>query len=181
MAEESKPEGIKYNRETVKTVLSVIQKEHEAENDRIKFITTKVQVMLTISSILLTAIIFLLQAITDKKAFVSLTGSSCQWMTQQSPKILSFAILTVILAIVIFLYVLMTKSYRRIKYGELVFNKELVKEPHEVESGLIATYEEALQGNIPIGDRLALFYRVGSILVMAASVVLFVVLANALL
>jgi hypothetical protein len=181
MKEDTKTETIKYNRETVKTVLSVIQKEHEAESDRIKFITTKVQVMLTTSSILLTAIIFLLQAIVEKKTFVTISGSSFQWMTQQSPKILSFSILTVILAIINFLYVLGTKNYKRINYGELVLNKELIKEPHEVEARLIATYEEALRGNIPIANRLVLFYRIGSIMVMLASGMLFIVTVNFLL
>ena len=136
---EDNAKKIKYNRETVKTVLSVIQKEHEAENDRIRFITSKVQVMLTTSSILLTAIIFMLQAISDNKSFINKAGSSCQWVTVYSPKILSVAILTLISAIIIFLYVLGTKSYRRINYGELVYNKELIKDPEKVEANLIAT------------------------------------------
>jgi len=179
--EKSKRDKIRYNRETVKTVLSVIQKEHEAEKDRIKFITTKVQAMLTTSGLLLTAITFMLQAMAEKKTFALFAGSSYPWMTQQSPKILSIAILTVISAIIAFLYVLGTKSYRRIKFEKLVFDKELIREPHEVEARLIATYEEALYGNIPIADKLVLFYKIGSIMVIIASIMLFAVTLNILL
>jgi hypothetical protein len=170
-----------YNPATVKTVLSVIQREHEAENDRIKYLTTKVQVMLTTSSILLTATIFLLQAITDKKAFVSPTTSIGKYLAPYCPTVLSVAILIIISAIIIFLYVLMTKSYRRIAYEKLVYDNELIKEPQEVESGLVATYEEALKGNIPVGDKMMRSYRNGSVLVMIASVMLFLVAANSLL
>ncbi|MBI4681124.1 MAG: hypothetical protein HY753_08005 [Nitrospirae bacterium] len=44
----------KYNSETVKTVLNVLQKEFEAEQERDRFITSKVQMMLTLAGILLT-------------------------------------------------------------------------------------------------------------------------------
>jgi len=89
--------------------------------------------------------------------------------------------LIIISAIIIFLYVLMTKSYRRIAYEKLVYDNELIKEPQEVESGLVATYEEALKGNIPVGDKMMRSYRNGSVLVMLASVMLFLVAVNSLL
>lgn len=129
MAEEPK-----YNPETVKTVLNVLQKEFEGEIERNRFITSKVQMMLTLAGILLTAIIFLLKTVVEQK-----------WYITFNTTLLFFAMTIIIIAIVIFLNVVRIKTFQRIDYGKIVFNKELEKEPVDVEPRLIATYEETLK------------------------------------
>jgi len=175
MAEESE-----YNPETVKSVLSVLQKEYDNENDRIKFITSKVQMMLTISSILITAIFFIIQAISKNETYLNnaaLANSCLQlWIT----RFLFCGIFMILFAILLFLYILITKTFARIKFEAIVFDRELVKDTCKVESRLITTYEEALKNNIPVGDKMALFFKRGTIIVAVAIGVLLSVLIKAM-
>jgi hypothetical protein len=161
-----KPE---YNPETVKSVLNVLQKEFEAETERNRFITSKVQMMLTIAGILLTSIIFLLKTIYEQKWYINLNAT-----------LLMSAMLIIIIAIILFLNVIWIKTFQRIDYEKLVFNKELEKQPVDVESRLIATYEETLKKNIPIVDSMANVFRRGTKLIMVSISLIYVVLLTIL-
>ncbi len=169
-----------YNSDTVKSVLTILQKEYDNENNRIKFITSKVQMMLTISSILITAIFFIIQAISKNKAYLSkvaMTNACAQLWTTRS---LFFAVFMILFAILLFLYILITKTFARIKFEAIVFDRELIKDTCEVESRLITTYEEALKSNIPVGDTMALFFKRGTIIVAVAIGILITVLIKAM-
>ncbi|MEW6417532.1 MAG: hypothetical protein AB1480_05345 [Nitrospirota bacterium] len=161
-----KPE---YNHETVKSVLSVLQKELEAETERNRFITSKVQMTLTLAGILLTAIIFLLKTVVEQKWYITLNTT-----------LLFFAMTIIIIAIVLFLNVVRIKTFQRIDYEKLVFNKELEKEPIDVESRLIATYDETLKKNIPIVDNMAAVFQRGTILIMISISMTYAVLLTIL-
>ncbi|MBM4053277.1 MAG: hypothetical protein FJ264_01105 [Planctomycetes bacterium] len=158
-----------YNPETVKTVLNVIQKEFESEENRNKHIVSKVQIMLTVAGILLTAIIFLLKTVFEQDWYKCLNAS-----------LLLLAMFVIIVAILLFLNVIRVKTFQRIGYEKLVFNTELEKEPTEVESRLISTYEEALKMNIRVVDELVDTFKKGTFLIGVSvymlSVVLFVIL-----
>jgi len=154
-----------YNSETVKIVLNVIQKEFESEENRNRYITSKVQIMLTIAGILLTAVIFLLKLIFEQNWYINLNAS-----------LLLLAILVIIGAIVLFLNVIRVKTFRRIKYESLTFNTELEKNSVEVESSLIATYEEALKENIIVTDDMVKTLKLGTCLITASICLLFIVL-----
>ncbi|MBI4689386.1 MAG: hypothetical protein HY754_03830 [Nitrospirae bacterium] len=159
----------KYNPETVKTVLNVLQKEFEVEQERDRFITSKVQMMLTVAGILLTSIIFLLKTIYEQKWYINLNAS-----------LLMMAMLIIIIAIIIFLNVMRIKTFQRIDYEKLVFNKELEKKVQDVESRLIATYEETLKKNVPVVDNMANVFQKGTKLIMISISMIYVVLLTIL-
>lgn len=154
-----------YNSETVKIVLNVIQKEFESEENRNRYITSKVQIMLTIAGILLTAIIFLLKLIFEQN-----------WNKNLNASLLLLTILVIIGAIILFLNVIRVKTFRRIKYESLTFNTELEKNSVEVESSLIVTYEEALKENILVTDDMVKTLKLGTCLITASICLLFIVL-----
>jgi len=153
------------NSETVKIVLNVIQKEFESEENRNRYITSKVQIMLTIAGILLTAIIFLLKLIFEQNWYKNLNAS-----------LLLLTILVIIGAIVLFLNVIRVKTFRRIKYESCTFNSELEKNSVEVGSSLITTYEEALKENILVTDDMVKTLKLGTCLITASICLLFIVL-----
>lgn len=159
----------KYNPETVKTVLQVLQREFEGESERNSFITSKVQMMLTVAGILLTSIIFLLKTIFEQKWYINLNAP-----------LLILAMLIIIIAIVLFLNVIRIKTFQRIDYEKLVFNKELEKDSIDVESRLIATYDETLKKNIPIVDNMATVFQRGTILIMISISMTYTVLLTIL-
>jgi hypothetical protein len=161
-----KPE---YNPETVKAVLNVLQIEVEEETKRNRFITSKVQMMLTVAGILLTSIIFLLRTIYEQK-----------WYIKLNALLLILAMIIIIIAIVLFLNVIRIKTFQRINYEKLVFNQELEKQPVDVESRLIATYEETLKKNIPIADDMATVFQRGTKLIMVSISLIYVVLITIL-
>ncbi|MCL5022075.1 MAG: hypothetical protein M1497_01665 [Nitrospirae bacterium] len=154
-------EELKYNPETVKTVLNVLQKEFEAEEGRHKFITTKVQMMLTLAGILLTTIIFLFRTAIEE---------NCYWKLNSG--LLTLSILIIIYAICLFIYVIKVKTFRRIKSDALVFNAELEKAATEVESRLISTYHEAIEANRPIVDYMAKVFQRGTILIVISIILI---------
>lgn len=160
---------MKYNPETVKIVLNVIQKEFESEENRNKHIISKVQIMLTVASILLTAIIFLLRAVFEQ-----------DWHRYLTTPLLVFAMFVIIGAILLFLNAIRVKTFQRIDYGKLIFNTELEKEPEEVGGRLIATYEDALKMNVRVVDELVDTFKKGTFLIEASvclfAAVLFVIL-----
>lgn len=158
-------EEIKYNAETVKTVLNILQKEYESEEGRSKHITSKIPMMLTMVTITLTAIIFLLKTVIEQNLYVNF-----------SITLLFLAFLTIIIAIIFFLDVIRIKTFKRIKYESLVFDDELKKEPVEIQSRLIATYEEALKDNIPVGDRMTKYFQWGTYLTIVSIILVFAVL-----
>lgn len=160
---------LKYNPETVKTVLNVLQKEFEGETERDRFITSKVQMMLTLAGILLTAIIFLLKTVLDQK-----------WYITFNTALLFFSMTIIIIAIVLFLNVVRIKTFQRIDYEKLVFNTELEKESVDVESKLIATYEETLKKNVPVVDNMANVFQRGTKLIMIAISMTYAVLLTIL-
>ncbi|MCL4477180.1 MAG: hypothetical protein M1508_13325 [Nitrospirae bacterium] len=160
MAEEPK-----YNPETVRTVLNILQKEFEAEEGRNKYIITKVQMMLTVAGILLAAITFLLKTISENG-----------WLISLNTTLLSLAALIIVISIIIFLKVIQIRLFKRIKSEALVFNSELEKKPVEVESRLITTYEEALKDNRLTVDDMADKFRKGTFFVMISSFIVFLVL-----
>ena len=61
--------------------------------------------------------------------------------------------------------VIRVKTFRRIKYESLTFNTELEKNSVEVESSLIATYEEALKENILVTDDMVKTLKSGTCLI----------------
>lgn len=156
-----------YNSETVKIVLNVIQKEFESEENRNRYITSKVQIMLTIAGVFLTAIIFLLKLIFEQKQ---------NWYIKLNASLLLLTILVIIGAIFLFLNVIRVKTFRRIKYESLIFNTELEKNSVEVESSLIATYEEALKENILVTDAKVKTLERGTCLIMVSTCLLGIVL-----
>lgn len=155
----------KYNPETVKTVLSILQKEFESEEGRNKYIITKVQMMLTVAGILLAAITFLLKTISENDWFISLNTT-----------LLSLAALIIVVSIIIFLKIIKIRHFKRIKSEALVFNAELEKKAVEVESRLITTYEEALKDNRLVVDDMAEQFRKGTLFIMVSSSLVFFVL-----
>lgn len=159
----------KYNTETVKTVLNVLQKEFEGETVRDRFITSKVQMMLTLAGILLTAIIFLIKTVFEQNWYITLNAT-----------LLLFAMMIILIAIVIFLNVIGIKTFQRIDYEKLVFNIELEKKSVDVESRLIATYEGALKKNIPIVDNMANVFKNGTKLILGSILIIYVVLLTIL-
>lgn len=160
-------EEIKYNPETVKTVLSILQKEFESEEGRNKHILSKVQMMLTVAGILLTAIIFLLKIVIEQKWYVNAI-------------LLLASMFILIIAVFLLLDVVRIKVFKRIQYEALVFNAELTKSAVEVESKLIATYEEALKKNIPITDEMAEGVKRGTLSIMISIGLIFIVLLTIL-
>lgn len=152
----------KYNPETVKSILNVLQKESEAEEGRLRFITSKVQMMLTLSGILLTAIIFLFKTVIEENYYKKLSSG-----------LLSLAMLTIISAATLFLNVIKIKAFRRIKSEALAFNAELEKSPVDVESRLITTYYETLEANRPVVDNMAKVFHRGTLLIILS--ILFIV------
>lgn len=160
MAEEPK-----YNPETVKTVLNILQKEFEAEEGRNRYIITKVQMMLTVAGILLAAVTFLLKIISEN-----------DWLISLNTTLLSLAALIIVISIIIFLKVIQIRLFKRIKSEALVFNSELEKKPVEVESRLITTYEEALKDNRLAVDDMAEKFRKGTFFIMISSFIVFLVL-----
>lgn len=159
----------KYNPETVKTVLNVLQKEFEGETGRGMFITAKVQMMLTLAGILLTAIIFLIKTVFEQNWYITFNIS-----------LLFFAMTLIIIAIVLFLNIIGIKTFQRIDYEKLVFNTELEKKPVDVEPRLIATYDNALRKNIPIVDNMANVFKNGTKLIMISISIIYVVLLTIL-
>ena len=153
------------NPETVKSSLSVLQKEFEAEEGRNSHITSKVQMMLTIAGILLAAITFLMKTIIENKWFIIL-----------NIPLLLLAALIIVYSITLFLKVIQIKIFQRIKYEKLVDNSELSKPVVEVESRLIATYEEAIQGNVRVVDDMAKEFKKGTSLIRKATFIVFSVL-----
>ncbi len=85
-------EETNYSPETVKMVLGVLQKEMEAEEGRGRYITAKVQMMLTVAGILLTAVSFLLKAVFEQKWFINIYAT-----------LLLTAMLSIIIAMLLFL------------------------------------------------------------------------------
>ncbi|MBI5205902.1 MAG: hypothetical protein HZA11_13395 [Nitrospirae bacterium] len=160
MAEEPK-----YNPETVKAILNVLQREYEAEEGRMRFITSKVQMMLTLAGILLTAIAFLFNAVIDHN-----------WLTNLNRLLLFFAASFIVIAFVLLLHVMRIREFKRIKYEALVSNSELKKESVEVESRLISTYEDALKDNVPVVDRMAKVFQRGTVSIRIAIVLIYIVL-----
>mgnify|MGYP006891169638 CR=1 FL=1 len=157
---------INYNPETVKTVLNILQKENDSEEGRIRHVTSKVQMMLTVSGIMLTIITFLIK-----------TGVDQNWNMKPISILLFIAFLAIIIAIGFFLDVLMVKTFRRINFEALVFNAELGKKPTEVESRLIATYEKVLKANIQTGNAMIKFYRRGTFLIIISLALICLVLS----
>lgn len=153
------------NPETVKSSLSVLQKEFEAEEGRNRHITSKVQMMLTISGILLAAITFLMKAIIENK-----------WLITLNIPLLLLTALIIVYSITLLLKVIQIKIFQRIKYEKLVDNSELSKPVVEVESRLIATYEEAIQGNVTVVDDMAKEFKKGTSMMWRATYIVFVVL-----
>lgn len=166
---------MKYNPETVKTVLNVIQKEYDSEERRVEFITSKVQMMLTVSSILFAGISFFLKAVIEENLLIAI-GISEVWQIKAYFVMLITSMSFIFIAILFFLRILITKTFRRVKYESLIFDSELGKETVEVESRLIATYEEALKENIPICDNMAKFFRWGTNLIAVSSFIILVLL-----
>ncbi|MBI5047740.1 MAG: hypothetical protein HZB54_02145 [Deltaproteobacteria bacterium] len=156
-------EEIKYNPETVKTVFSVLQKEFESEEGRNRHILSKVQMMLTVAGILLTAIIFLLKIVIEQRWYANVI-------------LLLVSLFLLIIAIILLLDVVRIKAFKRIQYEALVFNTELTKSTVEVESRLIATYEEALKKNIPITDEMAEGVKRGTLSIMISIGLIYIVL-----
>lgn len=162
-------EEIKYNPETVKAILSVLQKEYESEEDRMRFITSKVQMMLTLAGILLTAIVFLFN-----------TANENAWITNLNKILLFLASSIVIGTLALFLHVLKIKEFKRIKYEALVFNAELTKAAVEVESRLITTYEDALKDNVRVVNGMAKAFKGGTVLIVIAVLLIYAVLLTIL-
>lgn len=160
---------MKYNPETVKIILNVVQKEFESEESRNKHIISKVQIMLTVAGILLTAIIFLLKTVSEQ-----------DWHRCLTIPLLLFAMFVIIVAILLFLNVIRVKIFQRIDYGKLIFNTVLEKEPEEVGGRLIATYEDALKMNVRVVDELVDTFKKGTFLIEVSvcllAAVLFVIL-----
>jgi hypothetical protein len=156
---------LKYDPETVKSALSVLQKEFEAEEGRNRHITSKVQMMLTIAGILLAAITFLMKTIIENK-----------WLVALSIPLLLLAVLIIVYSITLFLKVIQIKIFQRIKYEKLVDNSELSKPVAAVEGRLIATYEEAIQGNTKVVDDMAKEFSKGTSMIRKATFIVFAVL-----
>lgn len=154
-----------YNPKTVKTVLNVIQKEFESEENRNKHIMSKVQIMLTIAGILLTAITFLLKIVFEQN-----------WHTKLTVPSLIIVMFLIIGAIILFLHVIRVKTFKRIKYEALVFSRELEKDPIDVESRLIATYEDALKENVIVVDSMIKIFKVGTLLIQISIYMLSIIL-----
>ncbi len=156
---------LKNNPETVKSALSVLQKEFEAEEGRNRHITSKVQMMLTVAGILLAAITFLMKTIIENK-----------WLIALSIPLLLLAALIIVYSITLFLKVIQIKIFQRIKYEKLVDNSELSKPVVEVEGRLIATYEEAIRGNTNVVDDMAEEFKRGTSMIRRATFIVFAVL-----
>jgi len=154
-----------YNPETVKTVLNVIQKEFESEENRNKHIISKVQIMLTIAGILLTAITFLLKIVFEQN-----------WHTKLTVPSLIIIMFLIIGAIILFLHVIRVKTFERIKYEALVSNIELEKDPIDVESRLITTYDDALKENVIVVDSMINIFKVGTRLIQISVCLLSIIL-----
>ncbi len=156
---------LKYDPVTVKSALSVLQKEFEAEEGRNRHIISKVQMMLTIAGILLAAVTFLMKTIIENK-----------WLVALSVPPLLLAALIIVYSITLFLKVIQIKIFQRIRYEKLVDNSELSKPAVEVEGRLIATYEEAIQGNTKVADDMAKEFREGTSMIRRATFIVFAVL-----
>jgi hypothetical protein len=128
-------------------------------------ITSKVQMMLTIADILLAAITFLMKTIIENK-----------WLIAFSIPLLLLAALIIVYSITLFLRVIQIKIFQRIKYEKLVDNSELSKPVVEVEGRLIATYEEALQGNTKVVDEMVEEFKKGTTMIRSAAFIVFAVL-----
>jgi len=159
----------RYNPETVKVILNVLQKEYEAEEGRMRFITSKVQMMLTLAGILLTAIAFLFSVVIENN-----------WLSNLNRTLLFFAASFVIIAFALLLHVMKIKEFKRIKYEALVSNSELKKDNVEVESRLISTYEDALKDNTPVVNKMAKVFQGGTISIIIAILLIYTVLLTIL-
>lgn len=158
-----------YNPETVKVILNVLQREYEAEEGRMRFITSKVQMMLTLAGILLTAIAFLFYVVIENN-----------WLTNLNKVLLFFAASFIVIAFVLLLHVMRIREFKRIKYEVLVSNSELKKDSVEVESRLIATYEDALKDNVPVVNKMAKVFQGGTVSIMIAISLIYIVLLTIL-
>lgn len=156
---------LKYDPETVKSALTVLQKEFDTEEGRNRHITSKVQMMLTIAGILLAAITFLMKTIIENN-----------WLIAINIPLLLLAALIIVYSIALFLKVIQIKIFQRIKCEKLVDNAELSKPVAEVESRLIATYEEAIQGNTKVVDDMAKEFKKGTSVIRSATFIVFAVL-----
>jgi len=155
---------IKYNAETVKTVLNILQKEFEAEEGRNKHIESKVQVMLTVASILLTAVVFLLKTLSETCAVAS-SSIVLTWLI----------ILTIIIVIYVLLNIISIKPFQRIKFEALVNSTELAKDPVDVQSRLVATYEDAIKKNTVLVDGKITSFKKGTFFLKGAIIMIVLV------
>ncbi|MGA1842403.1 MAG: hypothetical protein ACMUIU_17440 [bacterium] len=159
----------KYNEETIKTALDILQSEFLQEKERNNNFQSKTETMLTVTAIVFTATTFFLQIILEHKWLI--------WLN--IPLLIICGMLTLI-SILIFINVLRTRLFKRINYTPLVTVDELQKDNVEVQSRLIATYRETLEENRKIVDKKARSFNYGVYILYFILLLLFISLSSTL-
>jgi len=118
--------------ETAASVLETVREEYLCQERRHDLLIAKTQTLATVGTVLFTAAAAALFTLTNAKF------SIC-WMNIAFA--LSFA------GIVACLVVLMSQTFRRIKYAPALVDSELSKPPGIVRGNLAKTYHEAITGN----------------------------------
>lgn len=140
------------NPETVNTILDVMQRELEAEENRYDSVLNKANTSVTISGILLAAVSFLIHDFGDLLPSLALP-------------ILVISALCLFFSITISLFVIRTESFERIDFNVLA--GELKQDSLEVKSRLIATYKEVLGKNSRIVGYRAMLVWWSALLIIA--------------
>lgn len=127
------------NKETVKAVLEIFQKEFDAEDGRNKHIESKVQMMLTLSGILVSAIVLLFKTVLERNMWIKFNAS-----------LLIISLGLTVWAVMVFLGVIRARTFQKINHDRLLDVDVLEMEPEDVEWNVACDYKSAINENYKI-------------------------------
>lgn len=152
-----------YNKESIGTIFSTLQKEYEAEESRNKQLETKSQVLLAVSGVLSSALMLLLKTILDLSDNKIL--DTC---------LVSASLACLLLAMFFFLMVFKIEAFEQIKHENMLLDPALHFSDDELKYNLSYDYYTCLTKNIEVGNRKIKRIKVGSYFIVG-SIILFAI------
>lgn len=145
------------NKDTIKIILGILQKELEIEEGRNKHIESKVQMMLTLSGILVSAIVILFKTIIEWNMWVQINSV-----------LLLISLGLTVWAVINFLDVIRARTFQKINHNRLLDVDVLGMKPEEVEWNLACDYRDVINKNFDIIEKKGLILKNGSMLIKFA-------------
>jgi len=156
-----------YNKESIGTIFSTLQKEYEAEESRNKQLETKAQVLLAVSGVLSSALMLLLKTILDLSNNKIL--DTC---------LVSASLACLLLAMFFFLLVFKIEVFEQVKHENMLIDPALHYSDYELKYNLAHDYYKCLTKNIKVGNRKVRRIKYGSYFIVASIVLFAIVFAD---